>query len=60
MSTDLPMCCRACRHKQSEYQFPLAWTHRCLRLKPMIDDCRWRAPHTEPIVGALHHAPRHR
>jgi len=28
MNDSLPMCCRACAHKQIQYLYP-AWTHRC-------------------------------
>ena len=46
MSADeLPMCCRACAHKQSQYLYP-AWTHRCAKNKPMVDGCRWKTPRT--------------
>ena len=40
---ELPMCCRTCAHKRSTYQFP-SWTHQCLRLKPMVERCRWKTP----------------
>lgn len=47
--TELPMCCRACAHKQSQYLYP-AWTHRCGKGKPMVEDCRWKTARatTEP------------
>lgn len=49
MTDELPMCCRACAHKQSQYLYP-AWTHRCTKARPMVEGCRWKTPrtHTEP------------
>lgn len=50
MSADeLPMCCRSCAHKQSQYLYP-AWTHRCGKARPMVEDCRWKTARatTEP------------
>ena len=41
MLDDLPMCCRTCAHKQSQYLYP-AWSHRCARAKPMVEGCRWK------------------
>lgn len=39
--TELPMCCRQCAHRISQYLFP-SWTHKCARTKPMIEHCAWR------------------
>lgn len=41
---ELPMCCRSCAHKQSQYLYP-AWTHRCTKAKPMVESCKWKAAH---------------
>jgi hypothetical protein len=50
MSADeLPMYCRACAHKQSQYLYP-AWTHRCTKAKPMVEGCRWKTPRTHSEV----------
>lgn len=38
---ELPMCCRQCAHRISQYLFP-SWTHKCARTKPMIEHCAWR------------------
>jgi len=39
---ELPMCCRQCANRESQYVFP-AWDHKCLKHKPMIDGCRWKS-----------------
>lgn len=41
MLDELPMCCRRCASKQSAYTYP-AWTHTCLKHKPMQEGCAWR------------------
>ena len=40
---DLPMCCRTCANRQSQYLYP-SWTHRCTRAKPMVENCQWKQP----------------
>jgi len=44
--SDLPMCCRQCAERQSQYLYP-DWSHRCLKNKPMVENCRWKTPHRE-------------
>ena len=44
MSDELPMCCRSCAHRMSQYLYP-AWTHRCAKAKPMVDACKWKTAH---------------
>jgi hypothetical protein len=46
---ELPMCCRSCAHKQSQYLYP-AWTHWCAKNKPMVEGCRWKTPRTHSEV----------
>ena len=41
---ELPLCCRQCAHKQSQYLYPI-WTHRCAKAKPMVDACKWKTAH---------------
>lgn len=38
---DLPLSCRQCGHRESKYLYP-AWTHSCLKGKPMVDGCNWK------------------
>ena len=38
---DLPMCCRQCGQRKSQYLHP-TWTHGCLKGKPMIEGCQWK------------------
>jgi hypothetical protein len=42
MLEELPMCCRRCASKESAFVYP-AWTHKCLKAKPMVEGCRWRS-----------------
>ena len=49
MTDELPMCCRSCAHKQSQYLYP-AWTHRCAKNRPMVEGCRWKTPRTHSEV----------
>ena len=42
MLDELPMCCRTCANLQSEFIFP-AWNRTCLKGKPMVEGCRWKA-----------------
>lgn len=44
---ELPLCCRQCTHKQSQYLYQ-SWNHRCTKMKPMVEDCRWKTGHREP------------
>ena len=46
---ELPMCCRQCAHKQSQYLYP-AWSHRCTKANPMIDGCKWKTQRTHTEV----------
>ena len=47
---ELPLCCRQCAHKQSQYIYP-SWSHRCVKMKPMVENCRWKTGHREPRNG---------
>ena len=38
---ELPLCCRQCAHKQSQYLYP-SWSHRCIKMRPMVEGCRWK------------------
>ena len=38
---ELPLCCRQCVHKQSQYLYP-SWSHRCMKTKPMVEGCNWK------------------
>ena len=42
MLADLPTCCQCCASRQSAFVYP-AWTHSCLKSKPMVEDCRWKS-----------------
>jgi len=44
---ELPLCCRQCVHKQSQHIYP-SWSHRCLKSRPMVENCRWKTGHREP------------
>lgn len=51
---DLPVKCRQCSHRQSQYIYP-AWSHRCLKAKPMTEECAWQEPR-HPNFEEAHHA----
>ena len=38
---ELPMSCRQCAHRHSQYIYP-AWSHKCLKTKPMVEGCNWK------------------
>lgn len=38
---ELPTCCRQCGQRKSQYLYP-AWSHDCLKNKPMVEGCRWK------------------
>ena len=44
MNDELPMCCRRCAHRMSQYRYP-SWTHRCAKAKQMVESCKWKTPH---------------
>ena len=52
MTPELPLCCRQCAHKQSQYLYP-SWSHRCTKMKPMVENCRWKTGHREPRIDVL-------
>ena len=48
MNSELPMCCRTCAERQSQYVFP-SWTHGCLKKQAMVEGCRWKRVRTLTI-----------
>lgn len=51
VNSELPMCCRTCAERQSQYMFP-AWDHTCLKHKPMQEGCRWKRARTTTLEEA--------
>ena len=39
--TELPMACRQCAHRHSQYIYP-SWSHKRLKAKPMVEGCAWK------------------
>ena len=38
---ELPMACRQCAHRISQYIYP-SWSHKCGKVKPMVEGCNWK------------------
>lgn len=51
---DLPMACRQCAHRSSQYMYP-AWSHKCLKVQPMVEGCKWKTAR-HPNFEDQHHA----
>lgn len=51
---ELPMSCRQCAHRHSQYIYP-SWSHKRLKVKPMTEGCKWKAAR-HPNFEEAHHA----
>ena len=53
---ELPMCCRQCAHRHSQYVFP-SWTHKCLKTQPMSEGCKWKVARHPNFEDNAHARP---